>query len=772
MSWPTMSASKAPLDRLAAWLLGSREIIPAATAVQLMNGLFSSVPIFLGGVLNTITIAFIAASRHPTAAFVGWLVFEIVLGAVRLGVLIHGQRALADGRTPPRLLSALLSCTWATSVGFGTFICIVSADWVLATLACLSAAAMICGMCLRNFGTPRLAAVMVLAALAPCALAGLMTDEPILPVISVQLPVFTLTILSASFALHKMLISWISALGDLERSQALNETILQSSPDIMLILDAQHRVVFCNRQSTSAERTSPVGREWLSLLPPEYDLDAKAALESALAGCPVNLVICKPGSNGQPIWLDIIVNKTLDASGRLIVVARDISHQKRSEEKAMWMAQHDALTGLPNRAVLQERLDAVLANANETTAAAMLIVDVDNFKTINDTLGHDGGDALLCAFADRLRAAVPAEDLVARTGGDEFALIVSAKSDADVQAIAERIFAQLREPVSHNERLLECAASIGASFIPRDGKLRSEIMKTADIALYAAKAGGRAQLRIFAPEMMAEFERHQAMIAAARYAVQRDTLLPYYQPKVSLRTSRIVGFEALLRWRDRDGVLRGPDALAAAFEDPTLSGPLSDRMLEKVLQDITRWTAAGIDFGHVAVNVTGADFRRGNFAATVLARLQARGLPPSCIQIEVTENVFLGQGADDVETALRQLNASGIRIALDDFGTGYASLSHLNQFPVDLLKIDRSFVQRLGSSPDAEAISSTVINLGRCLGLEVIAEGIETPAQEALLVKMGCDTGQGFLYSPALPAEDVAAAIVYQGAVSRDRLRA
>jgi diguanylate cyclase (GGDEF)-like protein len=767
-----MSTRNVALDRLAVWLLGSRETIPAATAVQLMNGLFSSVPIFLGGVINTIAIAFIAASRHPTAPFVGWLLFEMVLGAVRLGVLIHGKRAMAAGRIPPRLLSAVLSCTWACSVGFGTFICILSADWVLATLTCLSAAAMICGMCLRNFGTPRLAAVMVFSALTPCAVAGLLTDEAILPIISVQLPIFTLTILSASFALHKMLISWISALGDLERSQSLNETILQSSPDCMLILDEQNRVVFCNRQSTTPERTSPVGREWLSLLPAEDLAKAKAALASAKAGRLANLVVCKQLPGDQTVWFDLIVNRTADGSGRLIVVARDITHQKRSEERALWMAQHDALTGLPNRAVVQERLDAILTNVDDTTAAALLIVDVDNFKSVNDTLGHDGGDALLCAFAARLRAAVAEPDLVARTGGDEFALIVTARSEAEVERIAARIFEQLREPVTHGDRLLECAASIGASLIPRDGQLRSEIMKTADIALYAAKSGGRAQLRIFEPAMMAEVERHQAMIASARYAVQRDTLMPYYQPKVSLRTARIVGFEALLRWHDREGALRGPDALAAAFEDPMLSGPLSDRMLEKVLHDIARWTAAGVEFGHIAVNVTGQDFRRGNFAQTVLARLRARGLPPSCIQIEVTENVFLGQGADDVEAALKELSASGIRIALDDFGTGYASLSHLNQFPVDLLKIDRSFVQRLGSSLDAEAISSTVINLGRCLGLEVIAEGIETPAQEALLVKMGCDTGQGFLYAAALPAEEVPAAILHQDSLSRTMRRA
>jgi len=199
---------------------------------------------------------------------------------------------------------------------------------------------------------------------------------------------------------------------------------------------------------------------------------------------------------------------------------------------------------------------------------------------------------------------------------------------------------------------------------------------------------------------------------------------------------------------------------------------LSDRMLTSVLDDIQGWTAAGIDFGHVAINITGVDFRREDFVDTICTALAVRGLPATCIQIEVTENVFLGQGANEVKHVLQQLSSMGIRIALDDFGTGYASLSHLNQFPVDLLKIDRSFIQQIGSSVDADAISSTVINLGRCLGLEVIAEGIETPAQEALLLNMGCDTGQGFLYARALPAADVPAAISRHYDTQPERRRA
>jgi len=635
---------------LSAWLLGARMVVPGPIAAQLRNGLFGSVPIFMGGILNSIAVAALAAWLHPRAAFLSWLAFEIVLGATRLGVLLHGRRAIAAGQAPPSLLAALLSCLWAASVGYGTVLTLAEGDWVLSTIMCLSASAMVCGVCLRNFGTPRLAATMVFLILAPIGVAAVLAGESILVIIGVQVPIYMATIFAAAFSLHRLLASRMIALDDLERS----------------------------------------------------------------------------------------------------------------ESHALWMAHHDALTGLPNRALLQARLDDMLLDLRRPKHGALLVLDVDNFKSINDTLGHDAGDALLCTFTARLRAALSERDLVARTGGDEFAVIVDARSEAEVEAAAERIFEQLREPFCHDGRLLECGASIGASFIPRDGRTRSEIMKAADIALYAAKASGRARMKFFESSMMAEVEQHQTMIASARQALQGDTIVPHYQPKVSLHTARIVGFEALLRWTDQQGLLRGPDVLRAAFEDPALGGPISDRMLDLVLTDMERWLREGVDFGHVAINVTASDFRGGGFAERLLARLKARQIPPSCIQIEVTETVFLGRGADFVGDALRHLSDQGIRIALDDFGTGYASLSHLNQFPVDLLKIDRSFIRQIGSSPDAEAISATVINLGHCLGLEVIAEGIETAAQEAHLARAGCDTGQGFLYSGALPAKEVPIALLRQ----------
>jgi diguanylate cyclase (GGDEF)-like protein/PAS domain S-box-containing protein len=561
--------------------------------------------------------------------------------------------------------------------------------------------------------------------------------------------------------LHELIASRMKALSELQRSEGLNQSILDSSPDYTLILDEQGKIAFVNLPRGAARDARPLhGVEWLTMLDPG-DRDAGArALASVASGTTANLTTRYVGEEGQVRWFDIIASPIMGSTGQTMLVARDITHQKASEAHAVWAARHDPLTGLANRSVLQDELERRLHTSARGEGSALLIVDVDNFKTINDTLGHDAGDALLCTFADRLRRAVGPGDLVTRTGGDEFALLVPARDLADVRNAAERIYASLREPFLHEDRLLECSASIGASILLKDGASRSEVMKSADVALYAAKANGRGRLELFDTRMKAKVERQQTMIASARKALDLDRIEPFYQPKVRLSTARIVGFEALLRWKDDYEALRPPNDLSAAFQDPSLAAALSERMIERVLDQIQAWKAAGVDFGHVAINVTAADFRRSEFAGQLIEGLSSRSLSPSLVQLEVTETVFLGRTAGYVEAALQALSGHGIRIALDDFGTGYASLSHLQQFPIDLLKIDRSFIAGIGHNPEAEAITEAVINLARCLEMEVVAEGVECAAQESFLAGLGCHTAQGFLYSRPMRAGDVPSALL------------
>ena len=752
---PVLHSAALPKSRLARWLIAPGRDVDPVLAAQLASGLYTSIPIFLGGVINSIVVAAIGAARHPDRLFLLWLATEVVLGLTRLAVLMAGRRAQRRGAASPVTLPVVLSCAWAASVGYGAYISLASEDWILATIACLSAAAMVSGICLRNFGTPRLATVMMMLSLVPCAVAALLSRESVLAVATVQLPIYMAAIGSAAFRLNRMMVDRMVAQDALEKSQALNRCILESSPDYTLLLDEHRRIVFCNRpQAGHVEPSTIVGKAWLDILPEESRDEGERALGRAAAGDTPRLTIAHVDETGRR-WFDLAVSAVADGSKRALIVARDITHQKTSEERAVWMANHDPLTELPNRVVLQDRLERLSGIAPDARGFALLVLDIDNFKVINDTLGHDAGDALLCAFAARLRKAVRPDDLIARLGGDEFAIVLRARTEAEVEVAAEKIYAELHQPFTHDGRLIECNASIGACFSPRDGRERSELMKAADIALYSAKSGGRGQLKIFRSAMRNDFQSRNSMLSLARIALASNDVLPYYQPKVGLRTGKIVGFEALLRWRDPGGRLRLPEKLSAAFDDPVLSRTISDRIIDQSLLDIRGWLDRGIDFGHVAINVAAAEFRSGDFDETLLEKLTASGIPSNALQIEVTETVFLGRGADHVERALRRLREAGLRIALDDFGTGYASLAHLMQFPVDALKIDQSFIRAIGRNGEAEAITRAIINLGDSLDIEIIAEGIEHPEQEMYLFGLGCQTGQGYLYSRAVPPETV-----------------
>lgn len=549
----------------------------------------------------------------------------------------------------------------------------------------------------------------------------------------------------------------------LRESEFFNRIINRGNPDCVSLLDADGEVIFANDATARAygleSSAELLGRPWGDRLDPASRRAAQAALDAAQGGAVGRLLLCLPSGESESRWFESLVSKVPDADGhrlQFMVMSRDITRQKNVEDEVRWSAAHDSMTGLPNRAAFQAQLEEA-ARTGDQDRFSVLLLDVDHFKQVNDALGHDAGDRLLQTIATRVRAAVRDEDLVARLGGDEFAIILHRVStEEEVRWVADKIFQKLREPWCHNGLMADCRVSIGASIFGIHGSAPSELLKNADVALYAAKAQGRSQAAVFHAEMRAEMQRRASMLSVAKDALERDALIPYYQPKVDLTSGRINGFEALLRWRDLRGGIQPPASIAEAFHDLELAAEISDRIIGRVLADMQRWVDAGIEFGHVAINAAAADFRRGDYAQRLIERMQEKGLPGYRLQVEVTETVFLGRGADHVEQALRALSASGIRIALDDFGTGYASLSHLKQFPVDTVKIDRSFVRDIHDADNA-AIVRAVVNLGRSLDLEVVAEGIETPAQEAYLLAQGCQSGQGYLYGRAVAARRVPA---------------
>lgn len=465
---------------------------------------------------------------------------------------------------------------------------------------------------------------------------------------------------------------------------------------------------------------------------------------------------------GQWRWVQDHGVPLRDADDRItewVGIISDIHDRKRAEHEVWLVAHTDALTGIANRTLFQARLDAAVLDAKaQARSTGLVIVDLDRFKEVNDTLGHDAGDAVLRTVAERLNSVAPDAATVARLGGDEFGVILPGVTDlADVANLAARILVALDPPLLHAGREVECRASIGWSACPDHDAGPSALLKNADIALYAAKSDGRRRALAFNAGMRAEMERRLTVLRQAREALVSDAVLPFFQPKISLETGRIDGFEALLRWTDEGGGLRTPGMIQEALDDPELSVRLGARMLERVVEQMRLWKEQGVPFGHVAVNVAAAEFQVGSYFGRVTEALARAGLDPSNLEVEVTERVLLDDGTSAVEVALRDLDRAGIAIALDDFGTGYASLTHLKTFPVSCLKIDRSFIQTLESDKDSAAIVRAVLGLARSIGIKVVAEGVETPLQCRFLKRAGCDVAQGFLFAKPMAGSRVPA---------------
>ncbi|WP_051583309.1 sensor domain-containing protein [Sphingomonas sp. RIT328] len=442
---------------------------------------------------------------------------------------------------------------------------------------------------------------------------------------------------------------------------------------------------------------------------------------------------------------------------RVLVTTRDVTEERTAQERIRFAAHHDSLTGLPNRATFNERLETAIANSrHHGGGVALVLIDVDHLKETNDTVGHDAGDAVLRALGERVHGVLGDGCMVARLGGDEFAAVIESPGEAAAEVARVRAaLAAVREPLSYDGRILDCQATAGGSLFPAHGATATELLKAADIALYAAKANSRGELLMFEPPMRADLQRRSSMLSIARDIIRDDRILPYYQPKIAFASGTVCGFEALLRWHHPTYGAQLPATIAAAFEDYDLAQGLSERMLGAIVGDMRRWLDAGLDFGRIAFNLSPAEFRRDDLTDRILGRLARAGVPADRLELEVTETVFVGRGAECVATMLETFHRAGVHIALDDFGTGYASLTHLKAFPVDTIKIDRSFINHLDRDAGDAAIVDAVVALGHRLGMTVVAEGIETEAQAHHLLALGCDIGQGFWFGHSGPSDTV-----------------
>jgi diguanylate cyclase (GGDEF)-like protein/PAS domain S-box-containing protein len=434
---------------------------------------------------------------------------------------------------------------------------------------------------------------------------------------------------------------------------------------------------------------------------------------------------------------------------------RDITDAKRVEERIRHMAHHDALTDLPNRVLLYDRVGQLLARARRGgQMLAVLFIDLDRFKNVNDSLGHQVGDRLLQLVAERLRACVRESDTVARLGGDEFVVVVpDLAQPADAAGVAQKLLESLAQPFRIDSHDLHITPSVGICAYPDDGEDVETLMRNADTAMYHAKEMGRNNYQFFTAGMNAAAQHRLALENDLRRALERAELTLHYQPQLDLKTGDIIGFEALARWRHPERGMVPPAQFIPVAEDSGLINRLGEWVLEQACAQAEQWRRAGMPRLQVAVNLSAQQFRREGVAQTVASVLRQTGLPAHCLELEITESVIIQQAGEAV-VKLTELNEMDVQLSLDDFGTGYSSLSYLKRFPIDKLKIDQSFVRDISTDPDDAAIVTAIIAMAHSLGLEVIAEGVETAEQLAFLKLLGCDKAQGYYFSKPLPAEE------------------
>jgi diguanylate cyclase (GGDEF)-like protein len=432
---------------------------------------------------------------------------------------------------------------------------------------------------------------------------------------------------------------------------------------------------------------------------------------------------------------------------------------RQNERRFRTLALRDPLTGLPNRTLFRDRLRQAVAHSRRTKrSAALLILDLDRFKDVNDTFGHPTGDRLLAEAARRLTSCLRQTDTVARLGGDEFAVILSElQRETDASILAQKAVAQLARPFHFDGQDVHVGASVGIAICNAGGTNPDQLLRHADLALYSAKASGGRDFDFFAPAMAADFAARRELERDLRHAFEMGKLDLHFQPELDMRSGQLRGAEALLRWRRHDRGWVNPAQFVAVAEANGLIRPIGSWTLHQACRQARIWRETELPALTVAVNVSLTQCRHPDLTATVQKALQEAGLPPEALEIEVTESVFVREDDEVVLTQLRGLRSLGVAVAIDDFGTGYSSLGRLRALPVDKVKIDQSFIARLGQEEGADAVVRAIVELGHGLGLRVTAEGVETQDQLKFLRSVGCDGVQGFLIGRPVQANELTA---------------
>lgn len=546
------------------------------------------------------------------------------------------------------------------------------------------------------------------------------------------------------------------------RTQSMAETIFEGTQDAMLVLGGEFNLISANQRARELFNLADLApnqplpdylkglyqsekeRDWFRSFLVDHSLYRTELYKSYTSADPNR-------RESKECWIELsmsnLQNQLDDAM--YLITAHDISQRKKIEKQIHYLAHHDNVTNLPNRRFFVNRVENLLQR--EDVNFAICFLDLDNFKTVNDTLGHEAGDELLVQVARRILGTTRDDCTLARFGGDEFALLFPNHSEREVSAIANRIVNLLQRPFQINDNSVYIGVSIGMTRYPDDGENVHDLLQNADVAMYSAKENGRNRFHPFTPELAAEVRERQLLLDALRKSVESRTIELEYQPKWDVRNQRIGGCEALLRWQAGSRQV-SPEHLIDVAECSGLILPLGELIVETALKHHAQWRSQYGYQGHLAINISTKQLVEPKFVQRFVEMLDEHDVPPESVELEITESAMMHNIAEafDKFCALEKIRVS---VAIDDFGTGYSSLSYLKSLPVSTLKIDRSFVRDLPDDPKAVAVSRAILSLGHGLGLKVVAEGVETKEQYQFLCDADCDEIQGYLLSPSMTAE-------------------
>ena len=748
-------------------------LVPKEIIAALVDDLYSALRSLAIGAITGVLVGGIAASRTGSA----WLSFLTVasacvaLGRGLLTIEYHKRKSsiVGNGTALGRWERwyAVGALAYGACLGGMCFVGLVFTDDPFCQLLLIvHAVGFTAGTTARNSSRPWIAITQVSSILLPIALASALRGGLIYMALSAIIFLYYLATIELARYLGANRLRLLLTTGELAEQNFRFDAALANMSHGLCMFDSQHRLLvwnrrFCEIYKLPPEALSP-GTTIRNLVElsvargnhPDRSLNDLVSENEAL----LNSGVLTHSRRLLPDGRIIALSYQPVTGGGAVVIYEDVTDREKAEERAQFLATHDDLTGLPNRWMFAEAVnDAVKAGHRYGHLFAVIFMDLDRFKNINDTLGHAAGDVLLIETAKRLKECVRKSDVIARIGGDEFVILLREISDqSQVARIAQKILTAVVRPLAIHGHECRITGSIGISMFPTDALDEETLIKNADAAMYVAKEEGRNGFRFHFQDITTQSIERLTLEASLRGALERDELLLHYQPKQDLGDGGITGVEALLRWRHPDLGLLPPGRFIALAEESGLIVPIGKWVIQTACAQNVAWQRQGLPALPIAVNLSPRQFGDPALLSDIEAALKKSGMAPELLELEITESMVM----QNVERAMRVLKAIkglGVMLAIDDFGTGYSSMSLLKKFPIDVLKIDRSFVREITSNSEDKAIADAIIALGRALDLTIVAEGVETLEQENFLRAHHCDQVQGYLISKPVPADEFAA---------------